>query len=75
MKSNFIDFEALLTFKGKGSIIRVEEDDLAFIQFSSGSTGRPKGVMLTHKNLLTNLWAISEASVYEREDSMMSWMP
>lgn len=51
------------------------QDDLAFIQFSSGSTGSPKGVKLTHKNLLTNIAAISSAASYTPDDRTLSWMP
>ncbi|MCF2220315.1 amino acid adenylation domain-containing protein [Chryseobacterium sp. PS-8] len=58
-----------------GSVHNVQEDDIAFIQFSSGSTGNPKGVILTHKNLVTNVRAISEASGYSATDRMISWMP
>lgn len=58
-----------------GEISDIAEDDIAFIQFSSGSTGSPKGVILTHKNLLTNIRAISKAARYSTADSMISWMP
>lgn len=50
-------------------------DDIAFVQFSSGSTGTPKGVVLTHKNLLANIDAISIAAEYRPQDAMLSWMP
>jgi acyl-CoA synthetase (AMP-forming)/AMP-acid ligase II len=45
------------------------------VQFSSGSTGNPKGVILTHKNLIANIKAISKASSYFENDSKLSWMP
>lgn len=50
-------------------------DDIAFVQFSSGSTGQPKGVVLTHRNIIANLKAISLAADYSSEDIMLSWMP
>ncbi len=34
--------------------------DIALINYTSGTTGNPKGVMLTFKNLLTNIVAVSE---------------
>src|SRR5689334_14546863 len=34
----------------------VAPDDLAALPYSSGTTGLPKGVMLTHKNLVTNIY-------------------
>ncbi|MFL5748601.1 MAG: AMP-binding protein, partial [Niastella sp.] len=65
----------LFSSNGYGEIYKADENDIAFVQFSSGSTGAPKGVMLTHKNLLTNVRAISAAANYSKEDSMLSWMP
>lgn len=58
-----------------GLVCSSDENDIAFIQFSSGSTGSPKGVMLTHKNLITNIKGITEASEYSEQDSKLSWMP
>ncbi len=37
----------------------VKEDDLVEILYTSGTTGDPKGVMLTHKNIFSNIQAIS----------------
>lgn len=50
-------------------------DDVAFIQFSSGSTGDPKGVVLTHRNLLTNVYGIGQAISIDSDDVAMSWLP
>lgn len=58
-----------------GQVSDVKPDDLAFIQFSSGSTGDPKGVMLSHKNILTNIYDISPASQWTENDKSLSWMP
>jgi len=38
----------------------VKEDDLIEILYTSGTTGDPKGVLLTHKNIYSNLEAITE---------------
>lgn len=36
--------------------IEVYEDDVADINYTSGTTGKPKGVMLTHKNILSQVY-------------------
>lgn len=38
----------------------LEEDDVAFLQFTSGSTSEPKGVMVTFGNLMHNVLFISQ---------------
>jgi len=53
----------------------IAEDDIAFVQFSSGSTGDPKGIMLSHRNILTNLAAISVGLDIYDHDIMNNWMP
>ena len=52
-----------------------DTDNVAFIQFSSGSTGDPKGIMLSHRNILTNLAAISVGLDIYDTDVMSNWMP
>lgn len=62
-------------FDKNGQPAKVAPDDLAFIQFSSGSTGEPKGVMLSHKNIITNIYDISHSAQWNGCDNSLSWMP
>ena len=39
-----------------GAIAEVGEDDVAGLFYTGGTTGPSKGVMLTHRNLITNMW-------------------
>lgn len=38
----------------------ITADTVATIIYTSGTTGRPKGVMLTHKNIMCNVWACGD---------------
>lgn len=51
------------------------ENHLAFLQYTSGSTGKPKGVMISHGNLLHNLFVIKKATQLTEEDISVSWLP
>ena len=53
----------------------VDKNDIAYIQFSSGSTGDPKGVVLTHNNLMTNIFDILKGCKATMTDISLSWMP
>ena len=53
----------------------LHEEDLAFLQYTSGSTGNPKGVMLTHANLMANLWAMMQVADVSSQDVFVSWLP
>jgi acyl-CoA synthetase (AMP-forming)/AMP-acid ligase II/acyl carrier protein len=58
-----------------GSVQPVSAGDIAFIQFSSGSTSDPKGVVLTHGNILANIYGATEAAGFNENDVSLSWMP
>jgi long-chain acyl-CoA synthetase len=49
--------------------------DLAVIIYTSGATGNPKGVMLTHKNILSDLWSIFKVLKLYSGDKFLSVMP
>jgi acyl-CoA synthetase (AMP-forming)/AMP-acid ligase II len=58
-----------------GRPIVPDRDDIAFVQYSSGSTSEPKGVVLTHRGVMANIGAITEAVQYTDRDIALSWMP
>jgi acyl-CoA synthetase (AMP-forming)/AMP-acid ligase II len=51
---------------------------LATLPFSSGTTGMPKGVMLTHTNLVANVYqtlTVGEYGAFSQEDVMLCFLP
>lgn len=44
------------------------DKDLAFLVYSSGTTGLPKGVMLTHRNVIANLFMVESS-----EGQLLKW--
>jgi long-chain acyl-CoA synthetase len=54
---------------------RVTPQQLATIIYTSGTTGEPKGVMLTHANLVANLYSGAHALEVGEGDTALSFLP
>lgn len=60
---------------GADEPINLEPAALAAIVYTSGTTGRPKGVMLSHRNVVSNVYAVlAHVPVYEN-DVFLSFLP
>lgn len=75
IESSAIVIDRIESLDTLGERAEINPEQTAFIQFSSGSTGDPKGVVLTHKNLVNNLYGIIDCSAFGEKDSFFSWMP
>ena len=53
----------------------VDPEDLLTIVYTSGTTAEPKGVMLSHRNVLSNMFTCIEVLHVSHEDSFLSVLP
>ncbi|KTD41697.1 aminotransferase class I/II-fold pyridoxal phosphate-dependent enzyme [Legionella parisiensis] len=55
----------------------IEQNKIAFLQYTSGSTSTPKGVLISHLNLVANIKGILSftPSKETERDKVCSWLP
>ncbi len=53
----------------------IDENSLAFLQYTSGSTKMPKGVMVSHGNLMHNERTIKLAFGHTEQSTFVGWLP
>ncbi len=52
-----------------------DPDDVCSIIYTSGTTGNPKGALLTHKNFLSNVEAVTQVIPLKKSDVFLSFLP
>ena len=58
--------------------VRIDAEDIAFLQYTGGTTGVSKGAMLTHRNLVANMLQAGAwvgAMVREGEETIITALP
>ncbi|MDJ0519374.1 MAG: fatty acyl-AMP ligase [Trichodesmium sp. MO_231.B1] len=63
------------SFAEKWQEPNINQDTLAFLQYTSGSTATPKGVMITHQNLLHNSGLIHQCFGHSAQSKGVIWLP
>lgn len=53
----------------------IKPEDLATIIYTSGTTGNPKGVMLSHQNIVSNVFEVVSLLPVGPEDKVLSFLP
>lgn len=57
------------------SIPEIDDNQIAFIQYTSGSTSDPKGVIVSHGNLIHNQQMIKASFGHSEKTIFSSWLP
>jgi fatty acyl-AMP ligase FadD32 len=55
--------------------VEIDQETIAYLQYTSGSTRIPTGVQITHLNLATNVVQVIEALQGEEGDRGVTWLP
>jgi acyl-CoA synthetase (AMP-forming)/AMP-acid ligase II len=69
-------FASLIESEGEAPSIEINpREDLVALPYSSGTTGTAKGVMLTHYNMVANLFQLEEHDCTSEKDTLIAVLP
>lgn len=54
---------------------KVDQEDISTMIYTSGTTGHPKGVMLSHKNIVSNVFGLMHIPPLVPGDRVISYLP
>ena len=55
--------------------VAIDPTDICLLPSSSGTTGLPKAVMLTHENIVANIWQSMNAALWGEKDILINALP
>jgi acyl-CoA synthetase (AMP-forming)/AMP-acid ligase II len=70
-----LNFSSLLTCQDQEPVIVSGPDTIAALAYSSGTSGLPKGVILTHQNIVSNVFQFTQAAVWPETAVSLALLP
>jgi acyl-CoA synthetase (AMP-forming)/AMP-acid ligase II len=56
-------------------VVDMDDDDVAMLIYTSGTTGKSKGCALSYRAILSNIWHLSSAWDFAKEDKLVLALP
>lgn len=76
-RPDVLAFRSLMEAPSEPPAVAVATEETALLQYTGGTTGLPKGVVLTHRNLVSNMWQCRQwcATLRDGEEVVLGVLP